>query len=56
MDISCDGRGALVHQLHEAAQRAPAVTGMQAIMRLHRLLDQFFHDGGRVKRPADDHG
>jgi hypothetical protein len=38
MDISGDGVGALVHQLHETVQSAPAVKGMQAIMRLDRPI------------------
>ena len=36
MDINGDGVGALVHQLHEAVQSAPAVKGMQAVMQLDR--------------------
>jgi hypothetical protein len=38
MDISGDRMGALVHQLHEAVQRAPAVKGMQAVMQLDRPI------------------
>ena len=34
MDISGDSMGALVHQLHEAVQSAPAVNGMQAVMQV----------------------
>ena len=55
MDINGDGMGALVHQLHEAVQNAPAVKGMQAVMQWTGV-DQFFRDGERVKRPADDQG
>ena len=56
MDISGDGMGALVHQLHEAVQSAPAVKGMQAVTQWTGQLDQFFRDGERVERPADDKG
>jgi hypothetical protein len=35
MDISGDGMGALVHQLYEAVQSAPAGKGMLAVRRLH---------------------
>jgi hypothetical protein len=38
MDISGDGMGALVHQLYEAVQSAPAVKGMPALMQLDRPI------------------
>jgi len=38
MDISGDGTGALVHQLYEAVQNAPAVKGMQAVMQPDRRI------------------
>ena len=52
MDISGDGMGALVHQLHEAVQNAPAVKGMQAVTQWTGQLDQFFRDGERVKKAS----
>jgi hypothetical protein len=56
MDISGDGMGALLHQLHEAVQSAPAVKGMQAVMQVgpaYWISSAAMVDGSKA---ADDQG
>jgi len=47
---------ALVHQLSRQYTALPPSTKCRPSCSWTGLLDQFFRDGERVKRPADKHG
>jgi hypothetical protein len=56
MDTSGDGMGALVHQLYEAVQNAPAVKGTHAVMQLGRPIGSVLPRWSTGQKASDDHG